>query len=1156
MSEPPVHAEPPPESPEPQTRRPSDWLGKLVAATETVAPLVTRKIPDSKNIPDDRRSRWAALFGVISLLFAALQFLLQLFNLVTRPLAPLAKALPYIAALLLVIGIVLAGMNFLRSNSRRQKVRSLALLGVLLVVGSTWGGWLLYSIVRPPSGFLILIGEFDGQSASERIDFARRISDYLKNEMSDASFPVEVRRTLESYADANTARNRGEALQAGMVIWGWYDDLGVSPHVELLHLPGFGQPSLNIPVLFATASAASPSGLDFAAAPSLDQIDQLITTPAALPEVALFAANGPQQLAFMTSAILGMGYLANGDNGNALAMFDQALTQADPLVIKQRGQELVLHQRALLRNQSGDSAGAISDLEAALAIAPDFYEAHNLLAIVLASSCSPARQLRRAIGEAEAAVALRPKDAAGQRLVAELNLQLGDLAAAQTAINAALALEAHNPDNLRLLASIASRQGRQNDAAAARRTLLQQLQAAISGRQPTVDEYIALGDAQLGVGDTAAALDAYGQAQALAPNDERLQRSMAALYHRQGKANEAIVAYRAWIDRAPDNAEGHLLLGVLLSEQGNQTDALTELQQAAVLNPCDPAPHRYAAGVHLQLLESAALSGDTASQDTAYRDAETELGAALAIEPDSIDIQYVLGSLHFFQERYGDALPFLKSAVDASPPLSQYALAYAYAKTGDATGAQMAFERVITASAATAPSPTLAFAYEYLGRTDEAIATYQSILATQPLSASERSALHTYLGQLLGKQDNASGAQREFEQAIAQDPDNSLAFLSLGTLALGQNDFVTAIDAYEHYVALSPNALTYSTLAMLYSGQSDYDRAIASLQMSIQIDPQNGDYQRELGALSMQLGRLDEAAVALDQAQRLAPDDARVHAQRSTLAYKQCDVATARLEIERATALDPDNAIWRGQLALYDLALGDAQAARSVVDQLIRAGDREYLAHLMAGSTLAVMGNYSGAERELRLVTNNAEAPPIFVAIAAGALADDYLQQEKLDAAQAAAEESLSASPLNAAAQARLGDIALLRADGVAASEIYSATLPLLPAYGQLLGVDSAHLLRPALHLGLALAALVNDDQATTDDELQSALELVEQNLQLTPQWPPLQTLHGHILLASGFNEAAQQAYQTAVACDATLNQEQARFAQWLGAVKGLRQPQ
>ena len=108
---------------------------------------------------------------------------------------------------------------------------------VILLVGLVWGGYTTYARLRPPEGFLVLIADFDGSNATRKGDFAGRIGTELIGELRDVSDAVTVERSLETYTDSEAAQAAGRKRKAAMVIWGTYDDFGVTPRVELLRQP-------------------------------------------------------------------------------------------------------------------------------------------------------------------------------------------------------------------------------------------------------------------------------------------------------------------------------------------------------------------------------------------------------------------------------------------------------------------------------------------------------------------------------------------------------------------------------------------------------------------------------------------------------------------------------------------------------------------------------------------------------------------------------------------------------------------------------------------------------------------------------------------------------------------------------------------------------
>ena len=109
------------------------------------------------------------------------------------------------------------------------------------------------------------------------MDFARRIYEGLKGEVSDSGGKVVLQRTFQAYSDGVQSQAQGAALKATLVIWGWYDDGGVSPRIELLRIPSLATQPLDLPFIVTSAFAAEPA----AASPALKLRDvaHYIRTP-------------------------------------------------------------------------------------------------------------------------------------------------------------------------------------------------------------------------------------------------------------------------------------------------------------------------------------------------------------------------------------------------------------------------------------------------------------------------------------------------------------------------------------------------------------------------------------------------------------------------------------------------------------------------------------------------------------------------------------------------------------------------------------------------------------------------------------------------------------------------------------------------------------
>ena len=543
------------------------------------------------------------------------------------------------------------------------------------------------------------------------------------------------------YADPDTARREGERQKAGIVIWGWYDDRGVSPHVEVLSLPqGAAAPSnINIPLVFATANAAGPAGSGpVALQPVLSKLAPVTGTPLTLPSLDFFTANGPDQMAYVASTVLAMSVLAGGDLPHALTLFDQALASVagDPQTAQ--GQEVVHYQRAGVLYRLGRYQEARADLEQALKLKPDYGPAHLLLATILADHCTPARDQAAALAAAKQGAALQPTDVMSQQYLAQLLLRSGDTAGALRAGEAARDLDPNQGATFTLLAAIYDALGRSEDGRSAREMALTLAQAAAQGaaeqQSPAqADALYTLGDAYMALDRYDEALAAYEQAQPVAPQDVRQHLAKGNAYYWGGDTERAAAEYTAWAKAAPADPAPHMLLGLLDAGEKKPDEALAQYAQAAELSDCDPS-------VLLLLGGAQAVAGD-------YKAAERTYAEALAVDPQNPDVLFSAGANHLLLEDNEAAADDFAALVALRPDMmkAQYYVGVAYDGLGEEEKAQAAFAEAARLGERMSPPPLdLAFAYEELGRTDDAITIY-----LQQLAAQEMPELHAYLGAAL-----------------------------------------------------------------------------------------------------------------------------------------------------------------------------------------------------------------------------------------------------------------------------------------------------------------------------------------------------------------------------------------------------------------------
>ncbi len=1023
-----------------------------------------------------------------------------------------------------------------RARAGRWPRRRLALavlgvgLALLLAVAASWA-W-----PRGQGGntgqLLVAVGQFDESGATRRVDFGRRIAEQLQGELRDVAGLVTVERTESAYSDSAAARADGAARSAALVIWGWYDDAGVSPHLEVLAENFERRTTVEVPLLLSRAEGAAPQSASAASLPTLGEVTQRIRVPATIPAFDLFVADGPEQMTSLAAAILGLSFYLEDDPERALSLFDRALEKL-PAESMVEGLEAIYFYRAAVLFQQDKAEEAIADLRRATEIEPGLYEARYNLAIALAGQCGQPTLRQQAIAEAEQAARIRPDSAEAHLLRGSLYLEGGQPAAALEAIRQAEALEPENPEVHTALADLYSATDQPEAAVGALERALT-LQEEALARAPTVAARLTLADTLVAAGRYEQAIAAYEAAQAEAPSNPDIERGLGNAYYWLGELEAAETHYQRYAAAEPTNPTGPLLLGLLYQEQGEREAAIAAFEASAALEGCDASAHILLGGLY--------------TQGEAYADAAVAFEAAATLDPTNADAQYLLGTTRYLQGDLEGAIAPLEAATSLQPDeaVAWFALGSAYGATG-------AWEQALAAQQqATELAPdepiyliSLASALEKLGRWDEAAAAYE-----QALQVEASADTYAYLAMVRVQQGRADEAVAAYQEALALDEDNVLAYLGLGDGYAQQGKLAEAIEMYEEAVARDDDPALHGELARFYTLQGDPPRAIAAYEAALAGDPGNATFHVRLATLRAQAGQLEAAATHFQAALEAVPETPDAHYGLAQLAYKQCDLSTMGDALQEALALDPDNTLYAWAVASHAERRGAATEAAERYAALEAAPDEDGIAQLAVGEYLWRSGRPDEAAAALGRVIEQSTLP-FLQALAANNLAYLHYEADEWLAAAAQWERALALFPPYADAQAGLGDLALRQGDAEGALAAYEQAEALLPEYAQQFSPDSAALLRVTLLLrrGIALGRLDQAGEAVAFEEAASAAQaLVDE----TPRWPLAHFARGLVHHLLGETEQAEAERAAATQCDPSL---EAQWARTTANLEALRTP-
>lgn len=340
----------------------------------------------------------------------------------------------------------------------------------------------------------------------------------------------------------------------------------------------------------------------------------------------------------------------------------------------------------------------------------------------------------------------------------------------------------------------------------------------------------------------------------------------------------------------------------------------------------------------LQLLHQA--SGPADAERAAER-----FGQALASDHDFAKAQAKLCRLEIWQfENARNAAAFQRAmdacrrAAQMDPELAEVKLAVGdlYRVHGDLDRALDYYRQSAQAPATQAQAQIgIAKVYVAQGQPARAIEAFGRALELSPGDAD----VYAQIGYQQYAAGDLAHALASYRKVVALRPAGADGWSTLGALYLQAGDGVAAAGALEQAVAIKPDAASLTNLGLLRYQQGDYAAAIALRQRAAALSPQ--DY--------LMWANLGEALQA-DPAQAAAARDAYRRA--AALAAQYLDVK-------------PDDAAGWASLGLCRAMLGEAAAARELVQRAESlAGDPGEVA-LLNAETLAVLGDLPQARQRL-----------------------------------------------------------------------------------------------------------------------------------------------------------------------------------------------
>ena len=422
--------------------------------------------------------------------------------------------------------------------------------------------------------------------------------------------------------------------------------------------------------------------------------------------------------------------------------------------------------------------------------------------------------------------------------------------------------------------------------------------------------YAHLGAAYIGMKAYQNAIDALENAIALDPDLVDAHYHLGHAYVEQGHADKAIPHLERTIAIAPHLKRAHYNLARAYQESGNLEAATHAVTETLRLDPNYQRAHELADTIK----QAHYNKGITHLNNERYSEAVTAFQNAITLDSDFTTAHYNLGLAHYEMEMYPRAVDALQKAIVLDPTYTaaHHSLALAYLGQQELAKAKDAARDALKLDPNHQPARSLLEAIDpsFTPPKTQLVTPPEPDQSVAPPETKSRQEIHHELGVTYQNVKMHPEAISEFQKAIDLNPDFVVAHLSLGKsyFEMGQLDeaenaakAVLRIDTNSQPARqlledirevrppeqtqpteISPdtsdaNAKKYYEQGEAFLNNRQYNEAAAVFKRAIKADPNFGDAHYSLGVTYLEMGLLDEAKMAAEEASRLKVNPQLVH---------------------------------------------------------------------------------------------------------------------------------------------------------------------------------------------------------------------------------------------------------------------------------------
>jgi tetratricopeptide (TPR) repeat protein len=412
------------------------------------------------------------------------------------------------------------------------------------------------------------------------------------------------------------------------------------------------------------------------------------------------------------------------------------------------------------------------------------------------------------------------------------------------------------------------------------------------------------------------------------PSDVVARITHARLLAMKGNTADAITILRGVVHDAPDNIQGHYMLGITLRQTGDLPGAKSELQEAAKQLSFKRKPDS-----PMILKALAETYRDSQDYDTAR-----EYAARLQkLNENNPEAHFLNATIDIGAKDYAPALDELKEVQKSAPndPAVHLNMAFAYAGLKKYPEAEHEFQTT------TKLYPTFDTAWaDYIAlmfgtnQSAKALALANQYVIANP----NRAQAHFINASALATAKKFDAATAEYQKVLEIDPKSVGAYVRLAQIhqIMGQPD--AALDSYQKALALQPNSpVVNNAIGDLYLSKGDLKSAGKYFQAALAQNSHDPVAANNLAwVYAVQGENLDMALSLATQAKQTAPEMSAVNDTLAWIQYKKGNYRVSISLAEDAVKKEPEKADYRYHLGMALSGAGEKDRARTELQKALQ----------------------------------------------------------------------------------------------------------------------------------------------------------------------------------------------------------------------------